>query len=269
MQLTIANQPVFAYSGGRAFTTDAPVALLIHGAGHDHSVWNLLARRLAHHGFGVLAPDLPGHGRSGGAALASIEALAGWIGQFLEAAGAQRANLIGHSMGSLIALQFAAECPERVDKLVLIGSVAPMPVARPLLDAAQHDRDAAHAMINQWSYSPDAQLGRSASPGLHLPNLNLRLMERQAPGVLATDLGACNAYTEGLTAAARVAAATMLICGTRDQMTPPRAARPLHQALGNANGGARMITLEGAGHAIMAEAPEALARAIEAFLSTG
>lgn len=269
MQLTIANQPVFAYTGGRAFSADAPVAVLIHGAGHDHSVWNLLARRLAHHGFAVLAPDLPGHGRSGGAALASIEALAGWIGQLLDAAGAQHANLVGHSMGSLIALQCAAEYPERVGKLVLVGSVAPMPVARPLLDAARHDRDAAHAMINQWSYSPEAQLGRSASPGLHLPNVNLRLMERQAPGVLATDLGACNAYTEGLAAAARVTAASLLICGSRDQMTPPRAARPLHQALVNANGGARMITLEGAGHAIMAEAPEALAREVETFLSTG
>lgn len=267
MELTIEDQPVFAYTGGPGFSTQAPVVVLIHGAGHDHSVWNLLARRLAHHGFGVLAPDLPGHGRSSGAALSSIEGLAGWIGQLLDATGVARANLVGHSMGSLIALQFAAQAPERVDKLVLIGSVAPMPVARPLLDAARDDRDAAHAMINQWSYSQQSQLGRSASPGLHLPNINLRLMERQASGVLATDLGACNAYQGGLAAAARVAAPTTLICGDRDQMTPQRAARPLLQALANAQGGARMITLEGAGHAIMAEAPEALAHAVERFLS--
>lgn len=267
MQVNIDDQTVFAYTGGRAFAHDTPVVVLIHGAGHDHSVWNLLARRLAHHGFAVLAPDLPGHGRSAGPALASVESLAAWVGRFLDAVGVTRANLIGHSMGSLIALQFAADQGARVDKLVLVGSVAPMPVAKPLLDAAHDDRDAAHAMINLWSYSPGAQLGRSASPGLHLPNVNLRLMERQAPGVLAIDLGACNAYAGGLVAAARVSARTAMICGARDQMTPPRAAKPLHQALVNASGGARMITLDGAGHAIMAETPEALAHAVERFLA--
>lgn len=268
MHVQVDDHTVFAYTGGRAFAAaDAPVVVLIHGAGHDHSVWNLLARRLAHHGFAVLAPDLPGHGRSGGGAHASIEALAAWAERLLDAAGIATATLIGHSMGSLIALQLAADRPGRIDRLILVGSVAPMPVAKPLLDAARNDRDAAHAMINQWSYAPATQLGRSAAPGLHLPNLNLRLMERQAPGVLATDLGACDAYADGLSAAVRVTAATALICGARDQMTPPRAARPLQQALVNASGGARMITLDTPGHAIMAEAPEALARAVEAFLA--
>ena len=53
----------------------------------------------------VLAVDLPGHGRSPGAMRATIEEWARWVASFLDAAGIGKANLVGHSMGSLIALE--------------------------------------------------------------------------------------------------------------------------------------------------------------------
>lgn len=267
MELTVHATSTFIYTGGRPFDRRLPVVVLIHGAGHDHSVWNYQARHLAHHGFSVLAPDLPGHGRSAGDPLATIESLADWVEALIDAAGVTQAALAGHSMGSLIALQAAAQAPSLVTRLLLLGSVAPMPVAAPLLDAARDNRAAAHAMINQWSYTHASQLGASATPGVSLTGLNLRLMERQREGLLANDLGACNAYQAGLDAASRIRIPCAMLCGERDQMTPRRAVTPLHEALVNAAGGARMIIIEGAGHAMMAEAPDAVSDAMRDFLN--
>lgn len=267
MELVHNDTPIYVYTGGKAFDGGLPVVVLIHGAGHDHSVWNHQARHLAHHGFAVLAPDLPGHGRSGGAPLPSIEALAAWIETLLDLVGVTRASLAGHSMGSLVALQCAANLPDRIDRLLLLGSVAPMPVAPPLLEAARNDRDTAHRMINQWSYAPRSQLGAGPAPGVSLLGLNVRLMERQRPGVLANDLSACNAYLGGLEAASSLRLPTALLCGERDQMTPRKAVKPLHDALVHTCGGAPMIMIENAGHAMMAEAPDAVSDAMRGFLS--
>ena len=268
MDIEIKQHSCRIYTGGQRFDPSRPTVVLVHGAGHDHSVWNCQARHLASHGFAVLAPVLPGHGASAGPCLESIDAMASWLVDVLDACGVEQTCLVGHSMGSLIALATAARHSTRVHKLVLVGSVAPMPVAPALIKAASDTRDRAHAMINQWSYSPASQLGASASPGMSLLGINQRLMERQAAGVLATDLSACNNWAEGLGLAADVRCPTLLISGERDQMTPPRAVKPLCDALVNAAGGARMMTLKGAGHAMMAEAPDALSNAVRGFLKT-
>src|SRR5438477_6268814 len=101
MNLTVNGFDTFAASGGQNFDPKLPTVVFLHGAGFDHSAWALHSRWFAHHGFGVLAPDLPGHGRSAGAPLASIEAMADWIVALMDAAGALRGRLIGHSVGSL------------------------------------------------------------------------------------------------------------------------------------------------------------------------
>ncbi len=268
MDLIINGSSARIYTGGRTFDHRLPAVVLIHGAEHDHSVWNLQARHLAHHGFSVLAPDLPGHGRSGGGPLSGIDACAAWIIDLLDAAGVRQARLAGHSMGSLIALAATARAPERIAALALLGSVAPMPVAPALLEAAASNRDQAHALINQWSYTPANLLGASPLPGVHLAGANLRLMERQAEGVLAADLAACNAWADGLAAAARVRCPALLLCGGRDQMTPPRAAKPLCDALVNVTGGARLTVLPDAGHAMMAETPDAVSDALRGFFAS-
>ncbi|THF66930.1 alpha/beta hydrolase [Pseudothauera nasutitermitis] len=267
MDLDVLGQRTRLYTGGRAFDRRLPAVVLVHGAGHDHSVWNHQARHLAHHGFGVLAPDLPGHGASAGQPLASIEALADWLAAVLDAVGVERATLAGHSMGSLIALEAAARHPARAAALALIGSAAPMPVAPVLQEAAETDRPKAHGMINQWSYTPASHLGASPAPGLWLPGANARLMGHQHAGVLATDLAACNAYQHGQQAAAEIRCPTLLIYGERDQMTPARAARPLREAFTAVPGGTRVVTLPATGHALMAEAPDGVTDALRGFLA--
>src|SRR5436853_3052851 len=112
--LVVEGATVNAGTGGRAFDPHLPAVVFLHGAGLDHSVWALLARWFAHRGCAVLAPDLPGHGRSEGSPLASIAEMAHWTAALIEASTARTATVIGHSMGSLIALETAARHQERV-----------------------------------------------------------------------------------------------------------------------------------------------------------
>ena len=88
---------------------------LIHGAGMDSTVWQLQTRYLAYRGFRAVAVDLPAHGHSEGDPLASIEAMADWVARFVEAAGFESVHVVGHSMGTFIALELASRYPEIVE----------------------------------------------------------------------------------------------------------------------------------------------------------
>ena len=72
MQLTVDGHKVYAATGGRSFEPAKPAVIFLHGAGCDHTVWQLPARWFAWHGSSVLAVDLPGHGRSEGPPLGRI-----------------------------------------------------------------------------------------------------------------------------------------------------------------------------------------------------
>lgn len=264
MDIDVAGRSAYVYTGGRPLAAggEQPVVMFIHGAQQDHSCWNLQSRWFAHHRFAVLAPDLPGHGRSGGAPLASIEALADWVVALLDALGVKKASFVGHSMGALVALEAAVRDPGRIDKVALIGAAVPMPVSEPLLDAARHDEARAVAMINNFSYSASGQIGRNAVPGLWLLGVNQRLMERQQPGVFGVDMSACNAYARSLDSLAAIAAPLLAIAGSQDRMTPPKAAKAIVAAIP----GARLTVIPGSGHALMAEAPDAVLDSLWDFL---
>src|SRR5271154_1458477 len=147
MRIIVDGIDSFVGTGGRDFDPALPCVVLLHGAGLDHSVWALLARSFAHHGFAVLAPDFPGHGRSAGTPLSSIAALADWTAALIAAAGAPAARLIGHSMGSLVAVETAVRHPDKVTALGLIATAAPMRVSDELLNAARANEHAAIDMI--------------------------------------------------------------------------------------------------------------------------
>jgi pimeloyl-ACP methyl ester carboxylesterase len=268
MMLDVNGTPAYAYTGGNAFDPSRPTAVFIHGAQHDHSVWALQSRYFAHHGLSVLAVDLPGHGRSAGPALRSIGALADWIVALLDAADVREAMLIGHSMGSLIALDTAARFPSRVTKLALLATAFPMTVSDTLLDAAR-DREAdAIEMVNEWSHSSIAAKPSCPSPGFWLHGANQRLMERVAERgeaqLFHTDFSACNAYRDGVERAAALQCPVQVVAGRRDAMTPPRAAHALIGAMKQAGVTVDTIMLD-AGHALMSEQPDATLAALFSF----
>ncbi len=252
MRIMVNGVDAFVATGGRAFDPALPCVVFLHGAGMDHSVWALLARSFAHHGFSVLAPDLPGHGRSAGAPLSSIAALANWTAVLIDAAGAGKARLVGHSMGSLVALETAARHPDKVTALALIATGAPMRVSDDLLNAAKANDHAAIDMISLWGYGYHATLGGSQAPGLWMLGGAERLLERVRPGVLFADLSACNDYKDALTAAAKATVPSIVILGSRDLMTPAKGGKALAAAIP----GCRVTMIEGAGHMLMSERPD-------------
>ena len=262
MLLQAQGRAAYAYTGGKPFNRALPAVIFIHGAQHDHSVWILQSRYLAHHGYAVLAIDLPGHGRSAGPPLATVEAMAQWIVAVQDAAGITKAALVGHSMGSLIALEVAGTQPARVSRLALVGSAFPMKVADTLLTATRDDEPLAQDMVNIWSHSTYAAKPSNPGPGFWIIGGNLRLMQRIAPGVMHTDFHACNAYEQGAERAAQVRCPTLCVLGDRDAMTPPKAARALQAAIK----GQRTVLVKASGHALMAEQPDAVLDALVGFL---
>jgi pimeloyl-ACP methyl ester carboxylesterase len=271
MIVDVNGKAAYAYTGGKPFDAALPTAVFIHGAEHDHSVWALQTRYFAHHGFGVLAVDLPGHSRSAGPALASIGALADWLAALLDATGTARAWVAGHSMGSLVALDFAARYPERATHLALLATAVPMTVSDALLDAARERETEAIDMVNQWSHSTIAAKPSCPAPGFWLHGMNQRLMERVAaagePRLFHTDFNACNEYADGLERAARVRCPVRIIAGKRDLMTPPRATRALAEVFRQSQVPFDIVALD-AGHALMAEQPDATLDALFSFAST-
>ncbi|HUL91254.1 MAG TPA: alpha/beta hydrolase [Burkholderiales bacterium] len=262
MELRVAGESVYAYSGGKSFDPALPAIVFVHGGAQDHSVWILQSRYLAHHGRAVLAVDLPGHGRSRGEPLASIEAMADWVVALLDAARVGAAAVIGHSMGSLVALECAARYPQRIDRIALIGTAFPMRVSPELLEAARNNEAEAQRMINVWSHSAYAHYPSNPGPGFWVSGGNLRLMQRQRPGALHADFAACNAYAAGLERAGRVKCPALFLLGARDAMTPARSGRELAKALPHA----AVKTLGDSGHNLMGEKPDEVLDALVEFL---
>lgn len=259
MEFTVAGSRVFAATGGRPFDPALPAVLFLHGAGLDHSVWTFQARRFAHRGRSVLALDLPGHGRSAGAPLASIAALADWTVAVLGALDLAEAALVGHSMGGLVALEAAARLGLRARGLALIGTGARMAVHPDLLAAARTDDRRAVEMILAWAFAGRGTVGGHRAPGLWMRGGAGRLLGRAPAGTLAIDLAACDRYADAEAAAAQVRCPAVVVVGVLDRMVPPAAA----EALAGKIAGARVATIPGCGHMATVEEPVAVNRALE------
>ena len=258
MRFEVDGLASYAYTGSRPLVAGRPAVVFIHGGGLEHSVWINQSRYFAHHGFNAAALDLPGHGRSEGAPLATITEMAHWVMRAADALGFERVCVAGHSMGSLVALEAAGLHPDRVDAAALVGCAVPMVVTDALLGAARADDHAAFDMITLWGHRMGAQLGGNPAPGMWMTGGGVRLLERSRPGVLHNDLNACNEYRHGLDTAAKTTCPVHLIVGGEDVMAPPRATRDLIAALPVV----RVVELADCGHMLMAEQPDAVRDAL-------
>ena len=262
MQFQINGHPAFAYAAAHDFDAAQRSIVFVHGAGLDHSWWGLQSRYFGYHGFNVLAVDLPAHGRSEGPPLKSIGELADWVFALLNSLKIKQAIFVGHSMGSLIALEFAARYPQAAERIALIGTAYPMKVSDGFLDAARRNDQAAYDMETIWGHAAQVPLSGNPNPGMWMYGDTLARLARLAPGVLHTDLMACNAYAGGMEAAAMLKCPALFILGARDIMTPPRAAQNLAKAIADS----RTVTIGPSGHSLMAEAPDATLDALIAFI---
>jgi pimeloyl-ACP methyl ester carboxylesterase len=261
MNLVVEKRRVFAYTAAHAPDVEKRSIVFIHGAGLDHSGFGLQSRYFGYHGWNALALDLPGHGRSEGPPIPAIEEMAHWVFQVLDNLKIEKAAIAGHSMGSLVALECAAQQPGRIEKIALLGTAYPMKVGEAFLEAARRNERAAFDMETIWSHAAQVPLGGNPNPGMWMYGDTLARLARLAPGVLHNDLKACNDYAGGEESAARTKCPALFVLGRRDVMTPPKAAFALSQALKNS----RTVTLDPSGHSLMAEAPDAVLDALIEF----
>lgn len=271
MVITVLGNPAYCYTGGKAFDASKPTVVFIHGVLNDHSVWILQTRYLAHHGFNVLAVDLPGHCKSQGEPPKTVEAAAEFIIAFLDAASVKTAALVGHSFGSLIALAAAARAPSRITHLAMVGTAFPMPVSAALLDASLHAPLKAIDMVNTFSHSMLAPPPSALGPGTWLYGSAKALMRRVQASNLAFNLfhigfTACNEYKNGLADVSIAKSAMLFIVGKSDQMTPPKAAKALMDAAKASGKPVKVVTLD-SGHSLMTEAPDGVLMALKDFLA--
>jgi pimeloyl-ACP methyl ester carboxylesterase len=271
MQLTVNNATTYCYTGGKHFDATKPTVVFIHGVLNDHSVWILQSRYLAHHGYNVLAVDLPGHCRSAGEAPATVEAAADFIAALLDAAGVEKAALVGHSWGSLIALEAAAHLQARVTHLVMVGTAYPMKVSPALLETSLNDPHKALQMINVFSRSTLAAPPSALGPGTWVFGASMALGRRVLASntqvnVFHRGFAACDSYANGEAAMARVQCPVLMVLGGQDQMTTPKAAQLLIQTA-RANGKAIDVLQLPVGHHQMTEAPEQTLLALRQFLA--
>ena len=259
------KEVIFATTGGKEFNPELPAIIFLHCAGADHSIWYLQTRYFAYHGYSILAVDFPGHGRSEGEFIKSIEEMADWIPELISAAGLEQASLVGHSSGALVALECAARYSEIVSSLCLIGSAAKMPVHPLLLDASLKGDQLAYDLVTSWEHGPTGHFGNPPVPGMSLLGGAQSLLNSAPNGALGVDLAACNNYHNGMNAASKISCPVLCLSGSQDKMSPSFEGMKLAEAIPDA----KFHIIEDCGHMVMLEkADECLRMLKEHFQST-
>ncbi|MFV1961796.1 MAG: alpha/beta fold hydrolase [Acidimicrobiia bacterium] len=249
MEFEVRGETAYAATGNKPIDPEKKTVVFLHGAGQDHTIWVLPIRYFARHDRNVLAVDLPGHGRSSGPLLKTIEEISDWVVDVLDAAGIERVAVVGHSMGSLVALDTAGRHPDRVRSLAMVGVSIPLAVSDPLMDSAEKGSHDAINMMTYWSHSNAAAIGGSPTPGMWMTGGAMRLLEQAAPGVIYNDLRACDEYVSGLDRAAELGCPALLLLGEKDRMTPVRVAQAMRDIIPEQD----TVIFKGAGHALLVE----------------
>ena len=270
MYLQVNHHKTYCYTAGKTIDVAKPTVVFIHGVLNDHSVWALQSRYMANHGWNVLAVDLPGHCKSDGSAPASVEEAASFISALLDAAGIEKAALVGHSWGSLIALEAAARLGNRISHLMLIATAFPMKVSSALLNASLHDPMAALRMINVFSRSTLAAPPSALGPGTWVYGASLALGRRvlasnTKENVFHRGFKACDDYANGEGAISLITCPMLFLLGAQDQMTHAESAQLLLNRAKSTGKDFSVVRLA-VGHHQMTEAPEETLMAVRDFL---
>ena len=167
MKFKVNDVETFASTGGRPFDKKKPLIIFVHGSGLTHMTWVLQTRYFAFHGYSVLALDMPGHGLSGGESLKSIEDMADWVNDVIDAVDYKEASLVGHSQGCLVTMECAARYPNKIKTLSLMGGAGAIPMNPELLSLAENNDPKAVDLMMDWAHGPAGHFGGHPVPGLY------------------------------------------------------------------------------------------------------
>jgi pimeloyl-ACP methyl ester carboxylesterase len=262
MHFKVNGKQVFASTGGKPFDKAKPVIIFLHGSALDHTFWGLHSRFFAFRKYAVLVPDLPGHSHSEGPALISIEAIGDWLNDVAEVLDIDNISVVAHSQGCLNALEFVSRYPDRIRSVSFIASGLATPVNPALINAAENQPEDAIAMMVGWGFGPAGHLHQGPIPGNSMVAGGRKVMRRNVPDELATDLRACDAYQNGKVATAKITCSIQVIIAGQDRMTPRKATTELVEYLGDPE----VHVIPESGHMVPQEAPNKCRQLLKTFI---
>lgn len=250
-RVKVANEGIFYVQRARG-DGNSPI-VFVHGAGGTHRHWGYQLQALS--GANLYSLDLPGHGRSGGEARASITGYSEFLSDFLEALELAPVTLVGHSMGGAIVQDFALNHASEVDRLILVGTGARLRVLPRILEGLLSDFESTVEMVLGYAYSDNASQ--------QLLDLGRQEWLANPPAVLHGDYLACDNF-DVMDRLGEIRCPTLVLCGQEDQLTPPKYSQFLQERITDAV----LTIIPRAGHMVMLEQPERLTGAIDEFLVT-
>ncbi len=250
----IDGRTVACWVNNGRFLPDRRTLVFIHGSGDDHTKWIQQYTPLKN-AFNIAALDLPGHGRSEGPGEQEVATYVEWVKKTLDGMGILNPVLIGHSLGAAICLSFVIRYGTAAAAVVPVGGGVKMPVNPVILEGLSQDPAAVIGMVAKLSV---AKQNRERFSGLIMNSLSL-----VNPRIIHGDYSACNALdiTEDV---AGIGIPALVVCGAEDKMTPPSLSQVIREGIP----GARLTLIEGAGHYVMIENPEAFNEALTAFVNS-
>jgi len=246
---TVNDQLIFfSYRKGKH---ESPCSLiLIHGAGGSHLDWPPELRSLAD--FDVYAVDLPGHGRSHPPGCSTINEYTEIITSFINKLKIRKVILVGHSMGGAIVQEFGLLSPSPIIGLVLVASGARLRVAPAILNGITADYEKTVDTITELAWSENAPV--------QFKQLGKQMLLSCDPATILGDFLACDEFNN-MENLRKIEQPTLVICGTRDRLTPLKYSQFLAEDIPNS----RIAVFEGAGHMVMLEEPGPVASVIVEF----
>jgi pimeloyl-ACP methyl ester carboxylesterase len=272
---------IHGYKRAYRIAGSGPAILLIHGIGDNSTTWNTIQAKLAQQ-FTVIAPDLLGHGQSDKPrADYSVAAYANGMRDLLSVLDIERVTIVGHSLGGGVAMQFAYQFPQLVERLILVSAGGVTKDVNVLLRLASLPMGSeALALLRLPLMLPAVQIagqivGRAIGTtalGHDLPNMLRVLHDLPEPtasaafsrtlravvdwrGQIVTMLDRCY-----LTQATPV----QIVWGTKDVVVPVRHAWMAHAAMP----GSRLEIFEGSGHFPFHDDPARFIDVVQRFIDT-
>jgi pimeloyl-ACP methyl ester carboxylesterase len=266
--ITLNQRRAHVHDGGVTWKPGRPRVVFVHGAGCTHVVWQAQSRAIAHAGFNVLVPDLPGHGASeDDPAIRTVEDYAAWLRGLIGAVAAERHGgqdpliLVGHSLGACIAVSYAALWSGELAGLALVGAGIEMKVNPALLKDCLENQPRAVDFVTSFGHGRPAHLSGQTNPGKWLLGATRALMLASPPAVFQRDFAVCGAW-QGKLHAPKVTCPALVVSGAQDRMTPAKSGRQLADAIP----GARYVVLPGVGHMLPPDAPREVLKLLTEFL---
>ena len=224
--------------------------IFIHGSGSYGDAWHYQTE----HFPDADAIDLPGH--PDGELCTSIEAYVEWLKGYIDGKGYRDVVLAGHSLGGAIAQLYALTHPGDLAGLILIGTGARLRVHPTFLEALEKAKD------HPTMFAKMREMGREDLD----PDMRQRLREKDmevGAGAALSDMQCCDRF-DIMDRVHEIAVPTLVLCGSVDEMTPPKYGTYLAEKIA----GARQVMIEGGTHSFPQEKPEEVNRAIDEFLAS-